>query len=184
LNASAFLVGARNGATASLLELARAIGFNPLERYSGLARVEEQLRRTPLVFFLCAEVANVAALKPIADAVRFSTNPDIRFLPLIYFARELSTEATKACIRMGFDDVIALPYTSGDLSERLFRQVGRTQVYYETATYFGPDRRNRTGGTQRSTGSDHGGGQFRRIEIVRNPATGIDVLRDDFQVVV
>ncbi|HVY50108.1 MAG TPA: hypothetical protein VHA07_00960 [Devosia sp.] len=183
MNASAFVVGARNGATASLLELAHALGFNPVERYSGLGRVEEQLRRTPLVFFLCAEVPDVSSLKPVADAVRFSALPDIRFLPLIYFARGLSVEGTKACIRMGFDDVIALPYSGGDLGERIFRQIGRPQVYYETATYFGPDRRNRAGNV-RSTDSDHGGGQFRRIEIVRNPLTGVDVLRDDFQVVV
>jgi hypothetical protein len=83
---------------------------------------------------------------------------------------------------MGFDDVIALPYTSGDLSERIFRQVGHMQTYYETATYFGPDRRNRAG-NPRSSGSDHGGGEYRRIEIMRNPLTGVDVLRDDFQVV-
>jgi hypothetical protein len=84
---------------------------------------------------------------------------------------------------MGFDDIIALPYSAGDLSERILRQVGRTHTYYETATYFGPDRRNRTG-HERSTDSDHGGGQFRRIEIVRNPESGVAVLRDDFQVVV
>lgn len=183
LNASAFVVGARNGATASLLDLAHAIGFNPVERYAGLGRVEEQVRKTPLVFFLCADVADVGALRPIAETVRFSADPEIRFLPLIYFGRELSVEGIKACIHMGFDDIIALPYLSGDLGERIFRQVGRMQVYYETATYFGPDRRNRTGNT-RSTDSDHGGGQFRRIEIVRNPMTGVDVLRDDFQVVV
>jgi len=82
---------------------------------------------------------------------------------------------------MGFDDVIALPYASGDLGERIGRQVGRTQTYYETATYFGPDRRNRMG-ESRSLDSDRGGGQFRKIEIVRTDA-GVDVLRDDFQVV-
>ena len=84
---------------------------------------------------------------------------------------------------MGFDDVIAMPYTGSDLSERIFRQVGRTHTYYETATYFGPDRRNRDG-NPRSLDSDHGGGQFRRIEIVRTPKPASNVLRDDFQVVV
>jgi hypothetical protein len=183
LNAAALVVGARNGATAALQELAHAVGFMPVERYAGIASAERQARETPLVFFLCAEVPDVAALKPTVDAIRFSISAELRFSPLIYFSRSLSVEGIRACIKMGFDDVIALPYKAGDLSERIFRQVGRTQVYYETATYFGPDRRNRMGNS-RSTDSDHGGGQFRRIEIVRNALTGVDVLRDDFQVVV
>jgi len=182
LNASAFVVGPRTGASAALLDLARVVGFDAVERFTGLNAVEKQLRETPLCFFLCAEVPDVTKLKPIAESIRFSPSADIRFSPLIYFSRTLSIETTKLCIRMGFDDVIALPYTSGDLSERIFRQVGHMQTYYETATYFGPDRRNRAG-NPRSSGSDHGGGEFRRIEIMRNPLTGIDVLRDDFQVV-
>ena len=183
MNASAFVVGARDGATAALQDLARAIGLMPVERYSGIGRAEKQARNTPLMYFFCAEVGDVQRLKPTADAIRFSPNPDLRFSPLIYFTRQASTETIKACIRLGFDDVIALPYTGGDLSERIFRQIGRPFTYYETANYFGPDRRNRTG-NPRSADSDHGGGQFRRIEIVRNPDSGISVLRDDFQVVV
>ena len=183
MNAAAFVVGPRDGASAALHDLAHAVGFMPVERYSGLARAEKQAHATPLMFFLCAEVSDVGTLKQTADAIRFSPNADLRFSPLLYFAHSASIDTIKACIRMGFDDVIALPYSAGDLSERIFRQVGRTQTYYETATYFGPDRRNRTGNS-RSPDSDHGGGQYRRIEIIRSPETGVNVLRDDFQVVV
>jgi len=182
LNAAAFVVGPRDGASAALQELAHAVGFMPVERYAGLVRAEKQARLTPLMFFLCSEVADVSSLKATADTIRFSPNPDLRFSPLLYFTRSASIETIKACIRMGFDDVIALPYRVGDLSERIFRQVGRTHTYYETATYFGPDRRNRTG-NPRTTDSDHGGGQYRRIEIIRSPESGVNVLRDDFQVV-
>ena len=183
MNASAFVVGSRDGATAALNELARVVGFMPVERYAGLARAEKQVRSTPLVFFLCAEVADVTTLKPMADAIRFSPSLDLRFSPLIYFSRTLSVDTIKACIRMGFDDVISLPYKVGDITERILRQVGTPLTYYETATYFGPDRRNRVG-EARSADSDRGGGEFRRIEIIRNPSTGIDVRRDDFSVMV
>jgi len=183
LNAAALVVGPRNGASAALQDIARAVGLMPVERYAGLAQAEKQVQQTPLVYFLCAEVPDVNTLKPMADLIRFSPIAELRFSPLIYFSRSQSAESIRLCIKMGFDDVIALPYTAGDLSERIFRQIGRTHVYYETATYFGPDRRNRLGNS-RSPDSDHGGGQYRRIEIVRNPATGINVLRDDFQVIV
>jgi PleD family two-component response regulator len=183
LNASVFVVGPRDGAGAALQDLARGLGFSPVERYSGLGAVEKQAHVTPLVFFFCAAVADIRTLKPMADAVRFSTSLKLRYSPLIYFTRDPSVETIKACIRMGFDDVIALPYAHGDLDERIRRQIGQTQTYFETATYFGPDRRNRTGNV-RSTESDHGGGQFRRIEIIRRVETGVDVLDDDSQFVV
>jgi hypothetical protein len=165
------------------MDLARAVGFESVQRYQGLVRAERQSLKTPLVFFLCAPTKDMRTLKPMADAVRFSPSLKLRFLPLIYFAREPSFETVKQCIAMGFDDVVALPIGGDDAGERIERQIGRIQTYYETATYFGPDRRNRTGGPERTTGSDHGGGQFRRIEIVRNPDTGIDVISDDMQVV-
>jgi hypothetical protein len=183
MRASAFVVGPRDGPGAALMDLARAVGFESVQRYQGLVRAERQSLKTPLVFFLCAPTKDMRTLKPMADAVRFSPSLKLRFLPLIYFAREPSFETVKQCIAMGFDDVVALPIGGDDAGERIERQIGRIQTYYETATYFGPDRRNRTGGPERTTGSDHGGGQFRRIEIVRNPDTGIDVISDDMQVV-
>ena len=183
MRASAFVVGPRDGPGAALMDLAHAVGVESVQRYQGLVRAERQSLKTPLVFFLCAPTKDMRTLKPMADAVRFSPSLKLRFLPLIYFAREPSFETVKQCIAMGFDDVVALPIGGDDAGERIERQIGRIQTYYETATYFGPDRRNRTGGPERTTGSDHGGGQFRRIEIVRNPDTGIDVISDDMQVV-
>jgi len=181
VRASALIVGPPDKAGRMLADAARRIGFSPIHEYRGLDDAARRVDETPLMFFLCAPVKDTRALKPVADTIRFSTDMRLRFLPLIYFSPEPSVECIKDCIQMGFDDVIALPYASGDLGERIGRQVGRTQTYYETATYFGPDRRNRIGET-RSLDSDRGGGQFRKIEIVRTDA-GVDVLRDDFQVV-
>ncbi|HZY68890.1 MAG TPA: hypothetical protein VFE52_09890 [Devosia sp.] len=184
MKAAAFVVGPRDGAGAVLADLAHAVGFESVHRYQGLARAETQVAKTPLLFFLCAPTGDVASLRPMVDAVRYSPSLKLRFLPLIYFAREPSLETVKQCIALGFDDVIALPIGGDDASERIGRQIGRIMTYYETATYFGPDRRNRGAGPVRSGSSDHGGGQFRRIEIMRNPETGIDVISDDLQVVV
>ena len=181
MRASAFIVGSGEEAVSALEALAAGLGFAPVTRYTGMNAARVQVDETPLVFFLCAPVKEVEELKPLANAVRFSDDVRLRFSPLVYFTPEPSVARIRACINMGFDDVIATPYAGGDLAERIGRQVGRPQTYYETATYFGPDRRNRVG-APRSTESDHGGGQFRRIEIVRTDA-GVDVLRDDFQVV-
>lgn len=175
------IVGPLEGPGTQLVDVARAVGFDPVERYRGMDGAARRVDTTPLLFFFCTAVEDVQSLKLVADAIRFSTDMRLRFSPLIYFTPEPSIESIRACIQMGFDDVIALPCGTGELKERIGRQIGRTQTYYETATYFGPDRRNRVGAS-RSSESDHGGGQFRRIEIVRTDA-GVDVLRDDFQVV-
>ena len=184
VKASAFVVGPKDGAGAALIDMARAIGFATVQRYQGLARAESQVHKTPLIFFLCSPVADVRTLKPMADAIRFSPSLKLRFLPMIYFARDPSLDTVKQCVGMGFDDVIVLPFAGDDISDRIARQVGQIKTYYETATYFGPDRRNRVGGNPRSTGSDHGGGQHRRFEIRRNADTGVELLSDDLQVVV
>lgn len=181
MRASALIVAPRGPAGDSLSTLAHGLGFAGVRYYAGIAAAARQVDETPLVFFLCAPVKDVHALKGVANAVRFSDDLRLRFSPLVYFCPDPSAESIRACIGMGFDDIIALPYAGGDLGERIRRQVGQTQTYYETATYFGPDRRNRIG-APRSSESDHGGGEFRRIEIVRSEA-GVDVLRDDFQVV-
>lgn len=180
LNASAFVVGSSDGPGAMLQDLAASLGFSPVQSYAGLRRAEKQAEATPLQFFLCAEVPDVRSLKPMADAIRFSPSLNLRFAPLIYFARQLSVDAIRLCIGMGFDDVIALPYAGGDLGERIGRQVGTRQVYYDTGTYFGPDRRNRD---EASRPDARGGAsaEFRRIEIIRTPESGVDVLSDDAQ---
>ncbi len=165
---------------ANLLELARGIGLGPIHRYSDLAKAEAQTAETPLVFFLFAATDDVRRLKPLADAIRFSPGRRLRFSPLIYFARGPSIEAIRSCINMGFDDVIALPYEGPSLEHRIAQQIGQTCVFYETSTYFGPDRRNRLE-TDQGDPRRGSGGQFRRMEIIRTPDKGVEVLREDLR---
>ena len=183
MKAAAYIVGPLDGPGAGLMEMAQRLDFAAVLPYAGILQAEHQANQTPVCFFLFAAVPDVASLRSVAEAIRFCPSRRVRFSPLIYFTRDPDLETIKSCIKMGFDDVIALPFASGDIADRIARQVGRIQTYYETSTYFGPDRRNRVGNS-RSADSDHGGGQFRRIEIMRNPDTGIELLRDDFQVVV
>jgi hypothetical protein len=103
----------------------------------------------------------------------------MRFSPLIYFSESPSVETITRCINMGFDDVITMPFTRNRVAERIDRQVGQSHIYYETPAYFGPDRRDRVTGPKRPAES-RVGGQFRRLEIVRDLLTGVTVLRDDF----
>lgn len=177
MRASAFVVGPPDGPGAALTDLARGLGFPVVQTYTGVAAAETQAQQTPLLFFLFAAVDEVTGLKTVADAIRFSPSRRIRFSPMVYFSESPLMEAIRTCVDMGFDDVLTLPFTQARVAGRLARLVERTQVYFETADYLGPDR-----GGRRTHGQS--GGQYRRLEIIRSPARGVSVMRDEMQVAV
>lgn len=177
LKATAYIVGPGDGPGAALTDLARSLGFGAVLPFAGAAVADQQTARTPLIFFLFAAVDDVALLKANADAIRFGASRRVRFSPLIYFSESPSPEAIRACAGMGFDDVLTLPFTRERVVERLARQINRSLAYYETPTYFGPDRRSeaemKAGDRRRGTG-----GVVRSIDIMRSAADGVTVLRD------
>ncbi len=183
MNACAYVVGPGEASGAALTAMAQRLNFVTVLPYGGVAAAEHQLQQTPVCFFLFAAVPDVKSLASAAQAIRFSGSRRLRFSPLIYFARDPSIDTIKACINMGFDDVIAEPFSKGRVEERLRRQIGQSLLYYETASYFGPDRRDRAGEPADHGGNRKGGGQYRRIEVIRNLVTGTNVVRDDLQVV-
>lgn len=168
--ASAFIVGPNDGPGAALTDLARSIGFAGTLAYTTIAAAEGQAQQTPLIFFLFAAVDDVTALKPAADAIRFSPSRRIRFSPLVYFAESPQVEAIRDCTAMGFDDVITLPFTPKRVLTRLSRLIDRTQIYHETASYLGPERN--------ALAADR---QVRRLEIFRSAVSGVSVMRDEMR---
>lgn len=178
MKATAFVVGPLDGPGAAIVDLARRLSFGNVLPYGGLAQAEQQASITPVCYFLFAAVPDVDTLRGVAEAIRFSPSRRIRFSPLIYFSESPHVETITRCINMGFDDIITMPFTRARMAERIERQVGQNLVYYETPGYFGPDRRDRVTAPRRA-GETRIGGQFRRLEIVRNLLTGISVVRDD-----
>jgi hypothetical protein len=182
VRACAYIIGPEQGSGAALKELARRIGFDSVHPFKSVAIAEQQTLFTPLVYFLFGSVTDVRTLRPVADAIRLSPSKRVRFSPMVYFADRPSLEAIRTCIGMGFDDIITLPFTLSRIEERLERQTERPLIYYETPTYFGPDRRNRMDDEPAHTGRGSGG-QYRRMEIMRSANAGVNVLRDDLHVV-
>ncbi len=179
MKATAFVVGPLDGPGAALTDMARGLKFQAVLPYGGPAMAEQQAMKTPVCYFLFAAVADVGSLHAVADAIRFSPSRKVRFSPLIYFSESPSSQTIQRCINMGFDDVITMPFTQGRLADRLARQVGTNLTYFETSGYFGPDRRERLSGIPLHH-QQRGGGQYRRLEIMRSVQTGINVLRDEF----
>jgi hypothetical protein len=182
MQTTAFVAGPDDAPVAVIKDLARQIGFTPVLTYRGPADLELRLQAIPLCFVLFAPVDRLNRLKPIVEAIRASQEEKARYAPLVYFSESPSLDTIKACIGIGFDDIVTIPFTLRNVRDRLTRQLDRPLTYYGTDTYFGPDRRGRLpheeGHTLRGTGGAH-----RRIEIMRT-ANGIRVLHDDLQVMV
>ena len=178
MRAAAYIVGPQDGAAAELWALARQLRFSSIFAFSGMTHAERQIGVTPTCFFLFAPVGDLGELRTVAEAVRFSPSSRLRFSPLIYFGENPSVDTLTRCIDMGFDDIIALPSSRERLRERLERQIGQPLTYYETSGYFGPDRRRLVTAPRRPAESRIGG-QFRRIEIVRDLRNGTSVVRDE-----
>lgn len=182
MNACALVVASADG-PGTLLDTAQALDFDTILPFRGVAAAERRAARTPLVFFLFEAVADPRTHAPIAAALRASSKSAIRFAPLICFTRDPSREIIRTCINIGFDDVVTLPFTRLQLRRRLERQLETPCVYFETATYFGPDRRNRLRDSTDHSGRGTGG-EFRRFEVVRSVQNGVQVVGEDHQVVV
>jgi CheY-like chemotaxis protein len=172
MKASAIVVGPTDGPGLAVADVARGLGFQSVASYTGLAAADAQARQTPLLFFLFSAVDEVARLKTVAETIRFSPTRRIRFSPMVYFAETAALEHIRQCIEMGFDDVITMPFTHRRVSERIDRLIDRTQVFFETSAYFGPERKT-------LNERDLVTGQYRRLEIVRTLEHGVNVVRDE-----
>ena len=166
---------------ATLTALARRLGLAPVDRFIDVQAVEHRLMTVPLAYVFIAAVPDPRRLKPLVSAIRSATSLRMRFAPLIYFADTASADMIRACVGLGFDDIVTHPFTVSKVAERLERLVDRPVVFYETPTYFGPDRRGRLEANE-SHELRGSGGQYRRLEIVRTERGGVDVVRDEVHV--
>lgn len=94
-----------------------------------------------LNYFLIHHELGADTLIAVLHSVRSSIIDDVRYAPVVLFAVDGPFEQYLRYIEMGFDDVITLPEKAAIVEQRLIAQLDTEHMYFETATYFGPDRR-------------------------------------------
>ncbi len=116
------------------------------------------------------------AMQRVLTQVRSSGHEETRFAPVILISDDCPVDRLLHYIQLGFDDVIALPEKRDELSARLATQLTAEQLYIQTASYFGPDRRRMElpghAGDRRT-----GGGTHMRLTIQRDAESGTRVLQ-------
>lgn len=180
INAGAIIVGDRHGTGAAIYDIAADLGFVFVKAYAPRPMLPLLVQGPPISFVLFGEVPDPAAHLPAIREVRRGSPRSLSFAPLIYFAESPSRDMVTACIGLGFDDIVTMPFTQSRVQARLMQQIEMPLVYFETADYFGPDRR-RLSGPRMADAFLRGLEEIqpaRRYEIRRNLTTGVSILRE------
>ena len=181
MRAAAFIIGPQDGSGAGIMDLCLGIGFCHVVHFSTIDQAEQQVTKTPVCFFVFAADVGPAQLNSVSKAIRFSRNRQVRYAPMVCFAENPGRGIVTTCIQAGFDDILVPPFSVKRVGGRLEAMLHNPVMFYETADYIGPDRRNRTG-QEELTHTDRGkGGDHRRIEFIRDVDNGISILRNDFR---
>lgn len=111
-------------------------------------------------------------LLEVLDVVRTERRNNICYSPVILFTEDHSTAAMLRYVRLGFDDVVALPIGRETLRTQLERQLNEDLLYVETTDYLGPDRRRFDRGAELRIAAS----PYAQVMFYRDPERGIRVL--------
>ena len=127
-------------------------------------------------FFVHFKVADSEMLSAMT-AVRSSNDDNLRFSPCVLIIHECAYEDIIKYIRLGFDDVISLPEKASIIRHRLESLLSLEQTYFETPSYFGPDRRRMELVPIRDNRRRPEGGQHIRYRIRRDSVQGVRIIQ-------
>jgi CheY-like chemotaxis protein len=173
----AYVVGKDEEHDYELMKAAASLGFTTSSKLfrKGLPQVSRS--RTRLSFFLVHHHLEDASVRSLVARIRRDPSDQIRFAPLILFTHDGPFEVVLRYIRFGFDDVIALPERRDLVAGRLASQLEQEFTYFETADYFGPDRRRMERPGAEPDERRSGGHPHTRHTIIRSVDRGVRVLR-------
>lgn len=123
---------------AALMRLAERLRFGDIIAWTPTLKHDQFSHR--LVFFLVHFDFEDGAKTALLKVLRHSGSVSLCYAPVVVFLRSASGGQVRACVEMGFDDVINVPAEGPEIATRLAAQIGREQLYIETRNYIGPDR--------------------------------------------
>jgi hypothetical protein len=129
----------------------------------------------PICFFLIDYRVENDDKRQLLLRLRGSPDPDIRFAPAIVVVGSCPADEVKRYVDWGFDDIMALPASAPSLAARFEAQLNSERTYYETTTYFGPDRRTQPRAA--APGGVAPAGRAVEHHFIRDPLAGIRLLR-------
>lgn len=145
-----------------LQRLAEEVGLRAAARF-GTAELPGPIR-----FYLIDQGIADEEKRQFLEQLRSNSDTDVRFAPVLVVA-DHPPGAVFDYRRWGFDGVVVLPADGPSLVESLTAHLNQLTVYYETATYLGPDRRGQRRGRPREIGTQASPVEHR---FIRDPLEG------------
>ncbi len=183
VHATAFLIGIDEKSSDGLLYASLDYGFSATLNYLNMDLVEKQMGETPLCFFLFSLDKDIKKIPEVVKLIRFNKNKNIRYAPIVGFTKSPDPKIVNACLQFGFDDIVVSPFSIEKTLARQKELVGKNISFYETSTYFGPDRR-RAESPNMHRDKLHPkrgeGGDYRKVVISRNSKNGIELISDEY----
>lgn len=172
----ALLLADTPAGTHALDRFARHVGFS----HSGPPgrSLADVAREIPIFFFMQQGMPDALMMATIRW-VRGHHQPVVQYAPIIVIANDGPAEETLKYVHMGCDDVIVMPEEHDVLVSRLKVYVTDEQLYFETPTYLGPDRRRMEAPDGTRDERLAGSSAHRRLTIRRVPGHGVFVLHSE-----
>jgi len=172
---SAYVIASEIEWQSRLSYIMRQVGFSECIRLSATRSILPR-HPTHLPFFFIHSNANKALAVKTVNEVRANGDDTVRFMPIIMLTDEMSERTIRKFMTLGCDDIILFPCTAPLLAQRLRLQVDKQRDYFQTTTYFGPDRRRSGSDNDHPERRDGKGSTYRHIEIKRDIRGGVKVL--------
>lgn len=170
----ACLVAETPGQRKTLETLATRTGFGGISvDEDGPGLPDRNDRRLPFFFFHCQVPSDL--LRSTLGHIRHDDR--LRFSPSILIVGKTSQSEVMHYISLGFDDIVILPEAARVLERRFNAQLSSPLSYFETATYFGPDRR-RSLRLNADSAEKRKPGEHRHVRyLIQRGPLGVDILR-------
>ena len=153
----------------------KSIGFGETFCVCDFDDLERAISRQNINFCYFSQTSHIDQIRAAMSAIRGYRDDELRFSPVILMAREISRNSLSDYISIGFDDIVRFPCTIDMLSSRTKRQLNTELRYYETESYFGPDRRNYFAANASQLEQRNGSVPYRRHSIQRDVFKGIEI---------
>ena len=137
----AYVVAQSVAQNRSLVRLAERSGFGFVGSVLGDRRVAIEAERGEIVYFLIHHRLSDDTMAAIIKLLRSNASDAIRYAPIVMIIDDCPFETILKYVQFGFDDIISLPEKREIIIDRLRKQLNSEQLYIETDTYLGPDRR-------------------------------------------
>ena len=126
---------------AHIRTLMHQAGFKHTRRFPKDPGMLSRFGSGPLPFVFVDAAMPADKVRQDFAKVRAHAELQVRFLPIIVLSETRVAQTIMYYLGLGCDDIVTMPLTAAALLDRLKHQVGHVRHYFETESYFGPDRR-------------------------------------------